>query len=390
MDQNADNKDRLNLQERPTVMLEPFKTADACCGALRDKGFPRETVALDGADQIETRVGAVPQVSATLTWRDRWGAIKARWGVGRMAYLIAPGLYALGRPTADSPVLVTSNYKMSFDRLRGALPEEDAWILVLDTRGINVWCAAGKGTFGTQELLARVGACGLERVVTHRRLILPQLAAPGVAAHLVKKHCGFEVIYGPVRAEDLAAFLKNGLAATREMRRKSFDLKERLVLIPIELVAALKAAVFVLPVFFLAGGLGGGATYWSKAATEGLFAVSALTAAVLAGSVAGPILLPWLPGRAFSAKGFFLGTIAAIGMILYRFHATPDLPGAYEMTAWGLLIPAVTAYLMMNFTGASTYTSLSGVKKEMRWAVPAEIASGVIGLGLWILSRFVR
>ncbi len=371
-------------------MLEPFKTADACCGALRDKGFPRETVALDGADQIETRVGAVPQVSATLTWRDRWGAIKARWGVGRMAYLIAPGLYALGRPTADSPVLVTSNYKMSFDRLRGALPEEDAWILVLDTLGINVWCAAGKGTFGTQELLARVGACGLERVVTHRRLILPQLAAPGVAAHLVKKHCGFEVIYGPVRAEDLAAFLKNGLAATREMRRKSFDLKERLVLIPIELVAALKAAVFVLPVFFLAGGLGGGATYWSKAATEGLFAVSALTAAVLAGSVAGPILLPWLPGRAFSAKGFFLGTIAAIGMILYRFHATPDLPGAYEMTAWGLLIPAVTAYLMMNFTGASTYTSLSGVKKEMRWAVPAEIASGAIGLGLWILSRFVR
>jgi len=43
----------------------------------------------------------------------------------------------------------------------------------------------------------------------------------------------------------------------------------------------------------------------------------------------------------------------------------------------------------MNFTGASTYTSLSGVKKEMRWAVPLEIVGGVAGLTLWVGSRFV-
>jgi acetyl-CoA decarbonylase/synthase complex subunit gamma len=43
----------------------------------------------------------------------------------------------------------------------------------------------------------------------------------------------------------------------------------------------------------------------------------------------------------------------------------------------------------MNFTGASTYTSLSGVKKEMRWALPLEIAGGMIGLGLWFGSYFI-
>ena len=75
-------------------------------------------------------------------------------------------------------------------------------------KGINVWCAAGKGTFGTDELAERIASSGLNRVVTHRKLILPQLAGPGVAAHLVPKLAGFKVIYGPVRAKDLPAFME--------------------------------------------------------------------------------------------------------------------------------------------------------------------------------------
>jgi CO dehydrogenase/acetyl-CoA synthase gamma subunit (corrinoid Fe-S protein) len=70
---------------------------------------------------------------------------------------------------------------------------------VLDTQGINVWCAAGKGTFGTDELVHRIEATQLHDVVRHRVLILPQLGAPGVAAHDVKKRSGFTIEYGPVR-----------------------------------------------------------------------------------------------------------------------------------------------------------------------------------------------
>jgi hypothetical protein len=84
----------------------------------------------------------VPQVSSDLTPADRWGAVTARWGVGRMHFTVDPGLCALGNPHEESPVLATANYKMSFDALRRALPGLDGWILVLDTRGINVWCAA--------------------------------------------------------------------------------------------------------------------------------------------------------------------------------------------------------------------------------------------------------
>ena len=95
----------------------------------------------------------------------------AKSGVGQ------PGLYALGKPGKQSEIFVTANYKYSLDLLRKSLRGRDAWILVLNTKGINVWCAAGKGTFGTSELVLRIRAVRLEQYVDHRRIILPQPGA---------------------------------------------------------------------------------------------------------------------------------------------------------------------------------------------------------------------
>ena len=338
---------------------------------------------------IQAKTGTVPRISSTLSGADYRGTIKARWGVGRMRYTIEPGLYALGNPDEHAPILVTANYKMSFDRLREALPGRDAWILVLDTNGINVWCAAGKGTFGTEELVRRIESNGLVQIVSHRELILPQLSGPGIAAHLVKKLSGFKVIYGPINATDLPAFLDAGLKATPEMRLKTFDIRERTVLIPVELVSTLKWVLIILPLFFFVGGLGGQTGFWSGALDYGLFAIIALLSAVIAGAVLTPILLPWLPGRAFSLKGMAMGLITTIILTAFRPENLSDWQGRIETLAWFLLIPAIAAYLAMNFTGASTYTSLSGVKKEMKWAVPVEIAAGAAGLFLWFGSLFV-
>jgi hypothetical protein len=334
-------------------------------------------------------MGKVPQVSSALKGEDRWGSYKVRWGVKRMHYTVEPGLYALGHPDHSAPVLVTANYKMSFDRLRQALPGRNAWILVLDTKGVNVWCSAGKGTFGTEELVARIRSSGLERIINHRDLILPQLAGPGVAAHLVKKFSGFRIIYGPIRAVDLPAFLDDGLQATPEMRRKNFPLRERAVLVPIELVATFKVAAFVLPALFILGGLGGSGGFWAKAMNHGLFAVMAFSLAILLGAVVTPLLLPFLPGRAFALKGFFLSVPGVIFYLYFWDMGSAARVGQLEKLAWVLLIPAISAYLAMNFTGASTYTSLSGVKKEMRWAVPMEIGAAVFGLVLWLGTLFL-
>ena len=81
--------------------------------------------------------------------------LAARFRIRRGKHRVTPGLYALGSPTPESPVFVSANYTLSFDALRSSLAGVDGYILVLDTHGINVWCAAGKGTFGTDELVNR-------------------------------------------------------------------------------------------------------------------------------------------------------------------------------------------------------------------------------------------
>jgi hypothetical protein len=338
---------------------------------------------------IETPVGPVPQVSSSLTWADRLGAYKARWGINRMNYMIDPGLYALGNPDGRSRVLVTANYKMSFDKLRNELSGRSLWILVLDTKGINVWCSAGKGTFGTMELVGRIESSGLAKIVSYRELILPQLAGPGVAAHEVKKLSGFKVIYGPIRAKDLPAFLDDGLKATPEMRLKTFTTWERTTLIPVELVQALRAGAIVVLVLFLLSFVGRLGEGWANALSHGLFSALAILTAILAGAVLTPVLLPWLPGRAFSLKGLSMGLLAAVILAAFRWGDWIRWTGRLEIVAWLLLIPAVSAYLAMNFTGASAYTSLSGVKKEMQWALPLQISAAVVGLILWLGSQFM-
>ena len=337
----------------------------------------------------ETSVGPVPQVCSSLTWADRCDTYKARWGIGRMHYTIEPGLYALGKPDEGSSVLVTANYKMSFDKLREALPGRDVWILVLDTRGINVWCASGKGTFGTSELIGRIESSGLERIVSHRELILPQLSGPGVAAHQVKKLSGFKATYGPIRSMDLPAFLDAGREASPEMRLKTFTTWERMELIPMELMGALKPGILVILLFFFLAFLGRSKEGWINALNHGLFSVLAILAAILAGAVLTPLLLPWLPGRAFSFKGLSLGAIFAAIVAGCSWGGWITKVGGLEILAWVFLIPALSAYLAMNFTGASTYTSLSGVRKEMRWALPLEMGAGIVGIILWLGSQFI-
>ncbi len=258
-----------------------------------------------------------------------------------------------------SPVLVTANYKMSFDRLRKALPGRNAWILVLDTKGINVWCAAGKGTFGTEELVARIGSSGLDRVVSHREVILPQLSAPGVAAHQVRKLSGFKGIFGPIQAEDLPAFLDNGMKATPEMRVKTFTTWERFVLIPVELVGALKAALVIIPILLILGGLLGPSGFWPNLLNQGLFAVQALLTAIFAGAVLTPLLLPWLPGRAFSFKSLAAwACLCASPLCFCDWQDAGNQAGLLEMIAWVWWSSFRACHVSrMNFTGASTYTS---------------------------------
>jgi acetyl-CoA decarbonylase/synthase complex subunit gamma len=205
----------------------------------------------------------------------------------------------------------------------------------------------------------------------------------------VKSLSGFKVEYGPIRADDLPAFLDNGMTATREMRTKTFTLWERVELIPVELVDAVKYAALIALGFLLVGGLGGTNSYWSNVMEHGVRAVTALFSAVLAGAVLTPLLLPWLPGRAFASKGIVAGVLVSALLLTIGGLSLTGWPDRLESIGWLFLITSLSAYLAMNFTGASTYTSLSGVKREMRWAVPVEIAAAALGTVLWSASRVI-
>lgn len=362
-------------------MSEEKKTsccAVSCCGGPAPEAEPRVE-----QQEIETIPKDIPIVSTRLNFADKWGTFKARTGINRTHYTVPPGLYQVGSPDAGSVVLVSANYKLSFDALRKELAGIDAWILVLDTKGINVWCAAGKGTFGTDELVNRIEVTGLARVLDHRKVIVPQLGAVGVAAHQVRERSGFSVVYGPVRAADIPAFLEKGNKATPGMRRMNFPFIERLKLVPIELTMGSKQLSMICLGFFLLSGLSGSgyALPWPAGAA----AVVNVILGFLAGAVLGPALLPWLPGRSFALKGVWAGLMG------FGIAYLANLAGGHpvQVIAWLLLITAISSYATMNFTGASTYTSLSGVKKEMRVAVPLQIAAAVIGLALFITGRFV-
>lgn len=297
-----------------------------------------------------------------------------------MSYLVPPGLYAIGSPCPEDPVVVTANYKMSYDLVRRKLEGRNVWLLVLETFGINVWCAAGKGTFGTGEVVRRVKSSGLAAVVKHRILLLPILGAPGVAAHKVAQRTGFRVRYATIRAADLPDYLDNGMVTTLAMRQLTFTLRERLILTPIELVTAAKWAVPVVASIVLLPALSGGAL--SLATVMPPLVLGAGT--LFTGAVVAPLLLPWLPGRSFAVKGAVAGGCFVVLLI----WAGSVAPGWLEAAALFLAVTPVTAFLTLNFTGSTPFTSRSGVKKEMRFALPLMALSLLAGIFLWIAASF--
>jgi len=337
-------------------------------------------------DFMDTPAGAVPRVHTRLNQEDNRGTLFARLGIGRDSYRIAPGLYAVGTPGEGSPVLVTANYKLTFDVLRSHLEGLDAWILVIDTNNINVWCAAGKGAFSSLEVAERVKIVALEKIVNHRRLVLPQLAATGVSARQVKTMCGFEVVWGPVHAKHIVPFLDAGTQTTPAMRRVTFTFKERVELIPVELYHVGKPSLYLLPALFLLSGLGSGIFSIGTAFSRGLPAILAYVLAVTSGAVLAPTLLPWLPGRAFAMKGAAIG--AAAGALLSAVMA--GRLAVLEMLALTLFMMALSSYLTMNFTGSTPYTSPTGVEKEMRKAIPAQALGALAALVLWVGTGFMR
>jgi len=350
------------------MKTRPKNDGAACCAPSQaDNGCcaPEKSTAFLKTDSV-------------LKFTDRLAHLRCRSGSYRTRYTVTPGLWALGDPGKDSEVFVTANYAMSFNRLRSSLAGIDAWILVLDTKGINVWCAAGKGTFGTDELIKKVFSTKLFSVVSHRRLILPQLGAPGVAAHEVKRQTGFRVTYGPVEAGDIKSFVEAGYRATPEMRKVGFGIADRIVLTPMEIRPAMKGFLIFALFVLAATGISSSGISFERAFEIGAPLVFLGALSVFSGAFFTPVLLPWVPFRSFALKGYVVGLVA----VLAGLWLTGGLPSVYLAIASVLFFPLASSYIALQFTGSTVYTGISGVKKELRWSLPVYIGGTVISFAL--------
>ncbi|MHA1593985.1 MAG: HgcAB-like fusion protein [Candidatus Baldrarchaeia archaeon] len=161
------------------------------------------------------------------------------------------GVIKIGNPGRDSPVLLTCNYWLTVERVKKAIRGIDCYLLVANSRGINVWCASAGGHLTNHSVISILKTSGIEELVGHRNIILPQLAASGIEAKVIKEKTGWNVIWGPVYAHDIPEFLRNNLKKTPNMREIKFPLRQRLEIsvawaFPISLIIGL-ILFFVFP-----------------------------------------------------------------------------------------------------------------------------------------------
>jgi acetyl-CoA decarbonylase/synthase complex subunit gamma len=329
--------------------------------------------------------GTVYKISTDWSRADYWGMIKSRVSAFRMGYAVPAGLYAVGDPDKDSDVFVSANYKLSFDVLRRSLKGMNAWVLVLDTKSINVWCAAGKGTFGTDELVAKIAEAKLDTVVSHRRLILPQLGAVGVNASEIQKKTGFRVSFGPVQARDIPAYVRAGYKKTKEMSAIRFRMLDRLILTPMEINPAMKKFLWIAAGILFLFGLQPSGILFKEAWSGGLPFLLLGLIAVFAGAFVTPVLLPFVPFRSFAIKGWIVGMLSVFPF-MHVFSMIDRHDTILPIVAY-LLFPALSSYLALQFTGATTFTGMSGVKKELKVGLPIYLGTAGISLVLMIVFK---
>jgi len=325
-------------------------------------------------------------LSKNIFFKDRFFWFLARTGIKRTGLSIKPGLYRFANPDKKSEVFVTANYRLSVDALKIGLKELDAWVLILDTKGINVWCAAGKGTFGTEELIRQIYNNNLTEFTDHKRLILPQLGASGVNSNEIFKTTGFKIYYGPVRADDIKKYISDNYNADEKMRTVNFNFSDRLKLIPVELKLSIKYVFFFFVFFLLKNYFVSGEKNINMLFINSMKNIIPVFGGLLSGTFVTPVFLPYIPFRAFFLKGFFTGGVYSA--IIYKYLDYFGYGLILQKIGVILWIIVISSLSALNFTGCSTYTSSSGVKKEIRIFYKPSIFLLVTGFLFYISAFF--
>ncbi len=271
---------------------------------------------------------------------------------------VKPGLYRVGEPDPKSPVLVTGNFELTVRRLVRAIHQKvDVWLLVADSGGINVWCAAGGGYFTSENVIAAVKSTYLDSIVDHHALILPQLCANGVDGWRIRQEIGWGVHWGPVRALDIPTYLASERVKTNAMRWVRFPLKDRLEMVTVTL--GFYALLILIPVFFFWRGL-----FWP------------ITLSLIGLSYFYAIVHPWLPGKDGLVKSISLTITTILGLMLYTTLWGP-MP-AKSLFNWTLGLIALAVFTAGEMQGMSPL--MRGEQANWGWEALMGVTLGLVYL----------
>ena len=273
---------------------------------------------------------------------------------------VRPGVYRLGEADQHSPVLVTGNFDLTVRGLVKALDGQiDAWVLVVDTAGINVWCAAGGGFFTAEKVAAAMRITRIAELVSHHSLILPQLAACGIDGWKLRKLTGWGIHWGPVEAGDLPGYLAAGRKKDEEMRQIDFPLKTRLEMVTVTL--SFYGLMILLPVLI----------FWRTLFWPVMLSLLGL-------SYVYAVVHPWLPGRDGLEKSIPLVILALGGFWLHQQWMPLVEPGA--VFGWGIGLTALSVFTAAEMQGMSPH--MRG--EQANWQVEGLVFLVLGGL-FWIV-----
>jgi ubiquinone/menaquinone biosynthesis C-methylase UbiE len=229
---------------------------------------------------------------------------------------IEPGIYQSGHPNENSPIIVTANYEYTYIKVMRSLKGVDAWVLCVDSNGINVWCAARGNDFGNSQLIEAIEATGIHKITMKKKLILPQLSAGGVAIPQLPKDSEkfpFKIVYGPVWSKDIPKYLEE--KPTRKpdsMKLAKFSLSHR-IRAGITHTTFLLRKIFLLPLIFLVLLIVGVNLLIGLEWFNLLFWIGGIFVWIIIANILIALLLPITNfSRKFINKGIFFGVLNVI------------------------------------------------------------------------------
>jgi NAD-dependent dihydropyrimidine dehydrogenase PreA subunit len=247
----------------------------------------------------------------------------------------------------------------------------NAYLVVANSRGVNVWCAAAGGLFTHHDVVSALKTSGIEGRVDHRTVILPQLAAAGIEAGEVRRRAGWEVVWGPASASGLPAFLQDGQQADASMRSVSFDWLQR-----VEMAAAwsFPISAFVALALFC---LWRAATWPAVLLTWGLallvFLAFPLYERWLGPRQRGQVSTP-VPRLAVAQGGLqlILWVLCVVGLAGFA-ALSGNLTWAW-LWRWGLLALVLVVLVTIDLTGMTPVTK-SGTHEDRLFRVVLDVDS---------------